>query len=702
MRGKAFMVNATFKLVMLGFPSSGKTAFLTMLVCDDYEGISDQQVRGDLKTYYENLSKGEAIEATRSKADPPGIDYSFSGSMENKKDRITLQIKDFAGEETRKLRHDLDESEVSNGTFHGAVHASHAILVLCDCHAIVNAGGWKAWYDEYLSKIMQHIEEVISEDRRHPVTILLTRSDLVSPKRFEQINADATAGCAALRLDCKVQGFRAFTNRAEHQPSTQDGVLQNDHLIPEGSPVASPPPKDIISELYRRHKRTRKPRVHRLVLVGIGALLIALFSLQALLDDSPPSPEELAKAFSKIPVGQMHDEAVARELGGDVYVDPSEGEGVPPWSRMARAHFELDRERQDEDQQKLLRQAKQAYLQAAKNESLRLVEVDGFAFKPRQGWMPKKNAEAVRAYEYDLREWEGPDARHAIFEKKKAELNKLEKGYADKNADKNDTSPQRAIAEEYLHMGYPVPEWVQGNLTDLVYSKALHDVADKLKEHESGDHGQYEELYETTIPGILAEVLSLDPKMLAHDKRQQIQEAQDYLKVLRSFDRLNLPFTKIHNKGIFKAEYEEVFSSDFCFYLVYQPDGITGTKRYFDLVSGADGPFSPQMASKGEINIWGDFGQIAYEYNSLKPWEAEWRYGMRFHFVVVDEGYVFTHHHGMNSGSYKSDDYLPGLTFLMFRRVINEWCDIDKTRTRLDELFEVPEFLKAANQERME
>jgi len=695
-----------FNLVLLGHPSSGKTAFLTLLARDCQESVSPSEAQEALRENLTALEQGRGLEATRDSA----TDWHFGlpGAA------LDVRTGDYAGELTRALTEGFRNEGMATDRareLQGAIHQSQAVLFFVDCHALARAGGWRPWCETHAMPLLRFIKDVISDQRRHPVMFLLTRCDLVEDDFLRSASEQVKETVRDLRLNGEVAAFRAFTSRAG-KPAPAGADLPDEYLAPAGAPEPDPDPVELLRSLWRLHSKTKglplsKAAVYILVVL---ALVVALASV--LTRERPVTAKQLAVLVGQVPV-DLTNEDEAKHLAGRLYVAPGANDSRPPLSRVFM-HWLGQFEAEDAD----LTAAKQAYTGKVTEGSERIAH--DLTYRAQEGvWRPAETERLVRCYEDDLRTLNAADDLARIASVRKGKLDEVMPAVGSLAQ-----GQLQSLAYEYQRIGEPIPDVVRQRLTDIVYLNCLGEVAAKLKEYAGAAPAGLRTLYEDKIPGILDKALSVGPNRLSGERRTELEDARRYLNQLRQTQKLEFHLEAFIQKKVDEKGNElagKAYTPAIRIAVTPKVASAERQARYYYPCAGTD-------TSKDEDNSeWPQGRKSDKEYGLAQDpntkggmLSCDWYYGDRIAIDVWDEHSIRKDQHLVSWDSDRLDwepefadgGYdLPGLSFMVFWAAHAQYTlGVDRPdcwyRLALKkegngyEMLHIPSFLREANMRR--
>jgi len=646
-----------FNVVLLGNPSSGKTAFLVMLAKDCEHAVFPAEAGETLKNHLHALERKTHLRPTQEQESVTKWRFDLPAGDDDS--ALSVRTSDYSGELTRQLNDTFDKEGMSASAgkaLQNDIHQSHGVLFLVDCHALARSGGWRPWCETNAMALLKFIKDVISDKRRHPILILLTRSDLVEESFLKDVLTDVRRTIQELSLKAKVSEFRAFTSKAGHPaPADASPDLSGDYLAPDGSPQADPKAADLVRDLWRMHKRAPEPWGVGLVLAGLVGLALLVVLLVFFTKEQPVTPKDLRLVIKQMPV-DIEDEKEAERIAGRCYVTPSEGDLRPPLSRLFRHWYDQLKPQFKTDDVDLI-DTGEDYVRKVTDGVMKLATEIEYRAK-ESVWRPTEVEQTIRVYEEDLKWMGAADELSGIAKTRKKKLDKLLDALGGLDQDRLER-----LANEYFRIGEPIPDKLREQITDKVYFKCRDEVAAKLKDYAGAGPTNLKKLYEEELPRIIGDALSVRKELLGEAKRKELEDVKKYL------DRLKLTRELEFRFKAFIQDQDKTFIP--AIRIAVEPSGDRENPqhrpRYYYPINGTD---TNQNKKKGEWP-YGTSTEKEYTFRPEAVLKIGWSYGDRINIDVWDVRWIDEHlieWHSDRLGSDLVDDGydLPGLTFMVF------------------------------------
>ena len=540
--------NATFHVTLLGHPSSGKTTFLALLAGEARQ-VEPPEAAQALKRLLEQLRQGKPVPWTKAGSEAERKYTFLLDRLELEAlEECRLEIHDFAGECTEELvkrfREMRKPEQSSTELLDQSLNRSDAVIIFADCHAIAAHGGWEAWFNEHLKPLLQHISDTLSQTRRHPVLLLLSRADLVEESFAAELERQALETLGNYALQADVMRFFAFRNRKHTPPPPQPDVLETDYLTPESDHLDSTPSvRDVVQQALALRHRAKQTAFRLSWAAGMVALVIVAVFLSFLwLQPSGQSvtPKDVLALFKRLPeVKALTDEEEAQRLAEQihpaVYVWPrsNPADAPVPWVRMARHWFEKFPPKDHPE----TNQALSIYLDRLIRELHGNPEkkqkglYDQLRYSPKgKTWEPKKTDRVIRLYEEELRRYDEEAYSQCVQQR----LELLDAQW--QREPTLEAEELIAFAAEYKNLKAPVPNALTRKIGTLVKNRFVASCAQLFREHLGGN---YRELYEEKLPRAVQRELQLKP-YLPQDVLKQLERVLNYLQKLKNLRELHL------------------------------------------------------------------------------------------------------------------------------------------------------------------
>jgi len=685
-----------FRLAVLGFIGSGKTTFLTAL----WDSCGRKVEPPECGEYFEKivryLSAGTAPESTRHERE-------CHFRIANRRKTLIIETKDYPGELTVSLNKEAGGGETQDFRLPNLkrdLQAADAVLFLVDSYQLARDGGWQRWARDK-THVLNWIKNYAAEGGL-PITILLTRADLVEENLLDTLLREAESEAKTLGKNVKVETFRAFTNKTGTQVQRSQVALDAEFLAPKGKLSPKPRPDRIVRSLYQRREESERPGLKAWLCLVLP--VVVLFFGFAFIYNSyfrQTLGDELCNIVEKAPGTwpEFVNEDSIKKVSGGRYVPSSKGETIPPLSRIIRRYLP------DLEDAASRKRVERAYL----DKVVPLVEQlsKALAYKASEGvWWPEDKARCVAALEDDLKLLGDRDNLRKVQQVKKAKLDRVRtEGLSEAQTEQ--------LVRAYQQIGeQPRPD-VLKRYTSSVYQRCLSQAASALKRAAAaGDPKDIGRVYEDELLRILDTVLS-SQQAIAPGARKKLEDARRYLTLLRAVrerGEINLRFDAFTWKGPHSWFATDTFEPGFCIEVE-----LSGVHQYYNPISG-----TRKQSKAGEGCIWDKILSECGDGECSFPDNAEvnlpWDYACRITIRVKDfhrrnEELVTWDSKALERANEADGwQYLPGLTFMVFWQAYESG---GKGKSREDhtywlklrdpdqyKLFRIPEFLKEANKKR--